>query len=88
MSEIDPTMRPDLPLEDLPEENLFAPEGVNEGEDQPKSADVRSGGDASAAPARDDDQSAKEDELVGAGPTTQDEVEHGDSGMDDGYIDG
>lgn len=86
MSEIDPTVRPDVPLDDAPEEGLVAPQGVNESGER-AAPDVRSGGDAAEAPPRDDDRFGAEDELVGAGPTSEDDVAHGDSGQDDGYID-
>jgi hypothetical protein len=82
MTEIDPTVAPAVPLDGA---GLAAVEGVDEtGRDG--GTDVRSGGDPAGAPLRDDDRRAAEEELLGAGPTTEDEVAHGDSGQDDGYL--
>ncbi|MEE6273796.1 hypothetical protein [Georgenia wangjunii] len=88
MSENDATLRPNVPVDDAPAESLVEPEGVNAVEPEARTADVRSGGNPEDAPERDDDRWAEVDQLVGAGPETSEEVAHGDSGQDAGYIPG
>lgn len=82
---VDETVRPPLVADALANRGLVEPEGVNaadDGEDEEAAHDVLSGGRPAAAPATDRNAWKTDDELVGAGPKDQSELNHADDVQD------
>lgn len=79
---VDETVRPPLVAGALAHRGLVEPEGVNAADDGDAAHDVLSGGRPAAAPATDRNAWKTDDELVGAGPKDQSELNHADDVQD------
>ena len=79
---VDETVRPPLVAGALANRGLVEPEGVNAADDGETTHDVRSGGRPTAAPVTDRPVWKTDDELVGAGPKDQSELNHADDVQD------